>query len=256
MNKFNDKSNMSPETSFVGKSTNPRFEIMAKLNELASKHDSEIYISCLKEMLESVRIHSDQSVSPSIIKRPDISRQFDAGVQFGNKVDQTSQINTSSKPMRDIDKRNKWQDEMLKKYCDGLIQDIKNLSDDQHIELMLFKGDFGKQDFGPKGKVYRQGTNQVLYSWCGDIKYSAVWFFNSLKKSNNLDKMGYKVEVLDDTPGSEFAAKVIICNDPNKFKNDSNVAIPEVEKEDTSSTQTRTVLKPSSDENDGGPHFS
>ena len=57
--------------------------------------------------------------------------------------------------------------------------------------------DFGNNDFGAKGKVYKKGdTNTPMYRWDNDVKYSLVWFFNTYKKSKGMQgEISFKVEV-------------------------------------------------------------
>ena len=207
-----------------------RMEIAQNLWTLVGQSTSEDFLFCVRDVIKymdttktATKQNTTPPVSPSTLARPQVSN-----VSFPGQDQESGQPT-------DIQKRRDWIKKIEDKYCASLIDDIKSLPEEgDTFEMEFSQDDFGKNDFGPKGKVFKKdGSHTPMYRWDNDVKYSLVWFFNTYKKSKGIqDKMSFKVEVPSvSEESSRKNVKVIFSNVPGWFdKKPEDAAMPTIER--------------------------
>ena len=242
-------------------------EIMQSLWAIVGQSSVGEFISCAKDVIRSVDNKTAVKSSPVVSPRSEETSVFSSPKHEHSNNVSFPRNDSESRKLTATQERKEWQNRIEEKYCTKLIDSIKNLQDHgDTLEMEFDQADFGNNDFGPKGKVYQKDTTKAMYRWDNDIKYSLVWFFNSFKKSKDMQrKMSFKVEVPSVCEESERkTVKVIFSNDPDKFDKkvasasmpiiERNVSTPEVQK--TSGVNVDGVTKNLVESKDDGPTFS
>ncbi len=210
-------------------------EIMQSLWAIVGQSSAGEFISCARDVIRSIDNKTTVKSSPVV------SPKSDETIFPAHKPEQANNVSfprCDSEPGKsEAQKRKEWQSEIERKYCTKLISQLESLTFGDTFEMEFDQADFGNNNFGAKGKIYQKDTTKVMYRWDNDVKYSLVWFFNTFKKSKDIqNKMSFKVEV---PSASEESGKkpviVIFSNDPEKFnKKVDSTSMPIIERNTSS----------------------